>query len=189
MDKTAHTRSPRRACNGRDMTKYVALLRAVNVGGTGKLPMSDLVAMCRDAGFACIETYIASGNVTFESRAAPPKVKAELEARLRTYARKPIGVIVRTASEMRAVLDANPFPNADPRFTYAIFLDEPPPSDVLAVARGRKDEDIRLGKREIFIYYPSGMGRSKLRIRVAEIGTARNMNTVAKLVEIASNGS
>lgn len=148
--------------------------------------MSDLVAMCRDAGFARVETYIASGNVVFESKAAPPRVKAELEARLRTYARKPIGVIVRTASEMQAVLDANPFSKADPRFTYAIFLDEPPPSDALTHTRGRKDEDIRLGKREIFIYYPSGMGRSKLRIQAAAMGTARNMNTVAKLVEIVS---
>ena len=168
------------------MTKYVALLRAINVGGTGTLPMSDLVAICRDAGFARVETYIASGNVVFESKAAAPRVKAELEARLRAYARKPIGVIVRTASEMRAILNANPFPKADPKFTYAIFLDEPPPSEVLALARGRKDEDIWLGKREIFIYYPSGMGRSKLRIQAAEKGTARNMNTVAKLVEIVS---
>jgi uncharacterized protein (DUF1697 family) len=93
---------------------------------------------------------------------------------------------VRTASEMQAVLDANPFSKADPRFTYAIFLDEPPPSDALTHTRGRKDEDIRLGKREIFIYYPSGMGRSKLRIQAAAMGTARNMNTVAKLVEIVS---
>jgi uncharacterized protein (DUF1697 family) len=168
------------------MTKYVALLRAINVGGTGKLPMSDIAAVCRDAGFAGVETYIASCNVVFECKAAAPRVKAELEARLRTYAHKPIGVIVRTVSEMGAVVNANPFPKADPKFTYAIFLDEPPPSDVLVLARGRKDEDLRLGKREIFIYYPSGMGRSKLRIHAAERGTARNMNTVAKLVEIVS---
>jgi Protein of unknown function (DUF1697) len=60
------------------MTKYIALLRAVNVGGTGKLPMSELKAICRGAGFARVETYIASGNVVFEGKAAPSKVKAEL---------------------------------------------------------------------------------------------------------------
>lgn len=167
------------------MTKYVALLRAVNVGGTGMLHMSDLIAMCRDAGFVRVETYIASGNVVFESKAAASRVKAELEARLQAYARKPIGVIVRTASEMQAVLDANPFPGADAKFTHAIFLDEPPPSGALLHIGGRKDEEMRLGKREIFIYYPTGMGRSKLRIQAAKMGTARNMNTVAKLVEIA----
>jgi uncharacterized protein (DUF1697 family) len=65
------------------MTKYIALLRAVNVGGTGKLPMK---AICCDAGFPRVETYIASGNFVFESRAVPSKVKAELEGRLHAYA-------------------------------------------------------------------------------------------------------
>ncbi len=94
------------------MTTYIALLRAVNVGGTGKLPMADLKSMCVDAGFTQVETYIASGNVVFVSKAAPAKVKSELEKRLRDYAGKSIDVLVRTASEMQAVLKANPFPEA-----------------------------------------------------------------------------
>src|SRR6185437_5172032 len=65
-----------------NMAKYVALLRAVNVGGTGKLPMATLQAMCIDAGFTGVKTYIASGNVVFASPAKPARVKAELEARL-----------------------------------------------------------------------------------------------------------
>jgi uncharacterized protein (DUF1697 family) len=94
------------------MAKYVALLRAINVGGTGKLPMTDLKAMCEDAGFAHVQTYIASGNVVFESNASPAKVKSELEKRLHAYAGKPMGVVLRTASEMVAVAEANPFPKA-----------------------------------------------------------------------------
>ena len=168
------------------MTKYIALLRAVNVGGTGNLPMSELKAMCCDAGFARVDTYIASGNVVFESNAAPSRVKAELEGRLHTYAGKPVGVVVRSATEMQAILKANPFPKAEPRYTVAIFLDEPPPSDALAHVSGQQGEEMRLGEREIFVHYGSGMGRSKLRIPAAKAGTARNMNTVAKLVEIAS---
>jgi uncharacterized protein (DUF1697 family) len=168
------------------MTKYIALLRAINVGGTGKLPMSDLRAICEEAGFAHVQTYIASGSVLFESKAAASKVKAELEARLRAYAGKPIDVILRTAADMSAVLKANPFPKAEARHTYAIFLDEPPPSDALTRVSGQQDEEMRLGKREIFLHYPSGMGRSKLRIPAANTGTARNMNTVAKLAELAA---
>jgi uncharacterized protein (DUF1697 family) len=168
------------------MTRYIALLRAVNVGGTGKLPMSELKAMCCGAGFARVETYIASGNVVFESKVAPSRAKAELERRLRAYVGKPVRVVVRTASEMLAVLQANPFPKAEPKYTYAIFLDDPPPADALVHVSGRQDEQIRLGEREIFVHYGSGMGRSKLRIPAAKTGTARNMNTVAKLVEIAS---
>jgi uncharacterized protein (DUF1697 family) len=168
------------------MTKYIALLRAVNVGGTGKLPMTELKAMCIDAGFGQVETYIASGNVVFDSKSSPKKVKSELEARLLAYAGKPVGVMVRTASEMEAVLKANPFPKAATNCTVAIFLDEPPPSDALAHAVGAKDEEMRLGKREIYVHYGTGMGTSKLRIPDAKNGTARNMNTIAKLSEMAA---
>jgi uncharacterized protein (DUF1697 family) len=168
------------------MPRYIALLRAVNVGGTGKLPMADLRAICRDAGFTRVETYIASGNVIFESKGAASKVKAELEARLLAYVKKPIGVVMRTAAEMAAVLKANPFSKAEPKFTYAIFLDERPPRDALDHAVGQNDEEMRLVDREIFVHYPSGMGRSKLRIPAAKTGTARNMNTIAKLAEMAA---
>jgi uncharacterized protein (DUF1697 family) len=169
------------------MTRYVALLRAVNVGGTGKLPMTDLKAMCVDAGFTKVETYIASGNVIFESNASPAKVKSALEARLLAYAGAPIGVVVRSATEMAAVLKANPFPKAARNFTVAIFLDRPPPSDALENAVGVNDEQMRLGAREIFVAYGSnGIGKSKLRIPAAKSGTARNMNTVAKLAAMAS---
>jgi uncharacterized protein (DUF1697 family) len=169
------------------MTRYVALLRAVNVGGTSKLPMADVRSMCRDAGFTRVETYIASGNVIFESKGAASKVKAELETRLLAYAnKKPIGVVLRTAAEMAAVLKANPFPKTEPKFNYAIFLDQRLPRDALDHAVGQNDEEMRLGDREIFVHYPSGMGRSKLRIPAAKTGTARNMNTIAKLAEIAA---
>jgi uncharacterized protein (DUF1697 family) len=168
------------------MTRYVALLRAVNVGGTGKLPMAELRKMCGEAGFGRVETYIASGNVFFESKVKPAVVKAELESRLRTYLGKPIAVVVRTAAEMAALLRANPFPHAEPKHTYAIFLDTRPPRDALERAAGQTDERMALGKREIFVQYPSGMGRSRLRIPAAKAGTARNMNTLAKLAEMAS---
>jgi uncharacterized protein (DUF1697 family) len=168
------------------MAKYVALLRAINVGGTGKLPMTDLKALCEEAGFTHVQTYIASGNVVFESKDAEAKVKAALEKRLHAYAGAPIGVVVRTAAEMVAALKANPFPKAAPSQAVVIFLDKPPPRDALDHAAGVNDETMRLGKREIFVHFPSGQGRSKLRIPAAKAGTARNMNTVAKLAEMAA---
>lgn len=68
----------------------------------------------------------------------------------------------------------------------AFFLDEPPPADAVEAARNRAGEEIALGRREIYVHYPEGMGRSKLRLPAAEAGTARNMNTVAKLAEMAA---
>lgn len=167
------------------MPNYIALLRAVNVGGTGKLPMTELKSMCAAEGFADVQTYIASGNVVFSSSLSATRVKAALEKRLAAYAGRPVGVIVRTAAEMAAVLRSNPFPKAPPNFTVAIFLDEAPPADTLASVRGRADEEIRLGKREIYVAYGAGMGRSKLKIPAATKGTARNINTIARLVALA----
>jgi uncharacterized protein (DUF1697 family) len=170
---------------GFGMTRYVALLRAVNVGGTGKLAMTELKAMCVDAGFDHVQTYIASGNVVFESKASSRRVKSELEARLLAYAGKPVAVFVRTADEMQAVLNRNPFSEKPANFTVAIFLDSPPPPDALDRAKGKADEEMRLGSREIYVHYGAGMGRSKLEIPAAMHGTARNMRTIAKLVDMA----
>lgn len=168
------------------MTTYVALLRAVNVGGTGKLPMPELAAMCGRIGFTDVQTYIASGNVVFDSRVSETQVKKGLAAELARYAGKPVGVLVRTAAEMAAVLSANPFPQAAPNFTVAIFLDKPPSPAILQGITGADTEEVRLGARELYVHYASGIGRSKLRIPGAEAGTARNMNTVAKLAQMAT---
>jgi uncharacterized protein (DUF1697 family) len=168
------------------VTTYIALLRAVNVGGTGKLPMADLKALCVDAGFGKVQTYIASGNIVFESKEPAARVKSALESRLHAYAKKPIDVFVRSAAEMRAVLTANPFQKPEPKFVYAFFLGEKPPADAATTVKHRLDEEIHTGKRELYVYYPQGMGQSKLVIPAAARGTARNMNTVAKLVAISS---
>lgn len=165
------------------MTAFVALLRAVNVGGTGKLPMSELRAMCERLGFSNVRTFIASGNVVFESGEGEAAVKAALERALEAYAGKPAGAMVRTGQEMAAVLAANPFASAASNRTVAIFLDHPPHADTLAGIAGRGDEEVALGVREIYVHYPSGQGRSKLKIPAAKAGTARNMNTVATLAE------
>lgn len=168
------------------MPVYIALLRAVNVGGTGKLPMSDLKAICIEAGFSQVQTYIASGNVVFRARAAANKVKSALEQRLTRYAGKPIGVVVRSADQLAAVLAANPFKTGAQSTTVAIFLDAPPSADALNRVTGRQREELRLGDREIYVHYVDGIGRSKLKIPAARTGTARNMNTVAKLVSLAA---
>ena len=168
------------------MTAYVALLRAVNVGGTGKLPMTKLKAMCEAAGFDQVRTYIASGNVVFTSDLPEDRVRAAIEAPLEAYAGKSVGVLVRTAAEMADTLARNPFADKPGNRTVALFVDGPLPPDALDAARNVKDEQMRLGKREIYIFYADGMADSRLVIPAAKAGTARNMNTVAKLAEMAA---
>lgn len=168
------------------MTAFIALLRAVNVGGTGKLPMTELTALCEALGYGQVKTWIASGNVVFTSDEDEAKVKAGLEARLLAWAGKPVGVMVRTAAEMRRVLEANPFVDAAPNRTVAIFLDKAPPADLAAAIKGQSAEAVRSGLREIYVHYGDGMADSKLVIPAAKTGTARNMNTVAKLAAMAA---
>jgi uncharacterized protein (DUF1697 family) len=148
--------------------------------------MSDLKAICHDAGFSHVETHIASGNVVFQAKMSAGEVKVALEERLRRYAGKPVSVAIRTIDELAAIVEANPFKKELPSKTVAIFLDEEPPADALKHARGREREKMRLGRREVFVHYVDGIGRSKLRIPAAGSGTARNMNTVAKLAAMAA---
>jgi len=172
------------------MPVFVLLLRAVNVGGTGKLPMSELKRLCEKAGFRRVRTYIASGNVVAERDGSEGEARAALEAELKAYAGKPAGkptsVIVRTAGEMAEVVAKNPFPDQAASGVVAIFLDAAPAADALSRVTGQANEEIRLGEREIYVHYPDGIGRSKLVIPAARDGTARNMNTVARLAAMAA---
>ena len=168
------------------MTAYIALLRAVNVGGTGKLPMTELKAMCEAAGFDQVRTYIASGNVVFSSDLEENAVRAAIEKPLEAYAGKPVGVIVRTAAEMADTLARNPFSDRPGNRTVAIFIDGPIPPDAIENAKNVRDEEMRLGKREIYVFYGDGMADSRLTIPAGKAGTARNMNMIAKLAEMAA---
>ena len=167
------------------MTTYIALLRAVNVGGTGKLPMAVLKAMCIELGFVNVRTYIASGNVVFESELLAVTAKVMLEGKLEAYAGKVVAVLIRTGLEMASILANNPFPLSAPNRVVAIFLDEPPLFSAMHEVVGQNGEEIALGEREIYVHYREGMADSKLKIPAAKAGTARNINTIAKLSEMA----
>ena len=165
--------------------KTIALLRAVNVGGTGKLPMAELKVMAEELGFENARTYIASGNLLFDTKLKEAAIKSTLERRLEAYAGKPVGVMVRTAAEIAKVVADNPFDGEPGNRVVAIFLNEAPPTSALTEHKNLIDERIALGRRELYVHYPNGQGPSKLIIPAAKAGTARNMNTVTKLAELA----
>ena len=166
------------------MTAFVALLRAVNVGGR-QLKMSDLKRVADELGLGSARTYIASGNLLFTSGKSEAAVKGELEQRLSGHMGKPVEVMVRTASEMTAAVAANPFAGEPANRVVAIFFDERPVADAIASAKNVADERLALGTREIYVHFPSGQGRSKLKLGTKASGTARNMNTVARLADLA----
>ena len=168
------------------MPAFVALLRAVNVGGTGKLAMADLRVICERQGYKNVRTYIASGNVVFQCDSTEAAIKSELHKALSAHAGRAMGVIVRTGAEMANALAANPFPSAAPNRTVAIFLDAPPPPGWAEATSGCRTEQLELRGRELYVHYGDGMADTKLRIPAAVSGTARNMNTVAKLAELSA---
>ena len=167
------------------MTTLIALLRAVNVGGTGKLPMADLRALCEKAGFSDVRTYIASGNVVFSSKLAAPKARVTLEAALAKRLDKPTQVIIRTADDLEAVIAANPFPKAEPNRLIVVFLSKAESGTVLEGWKIPGTEQLELVGRELYVHYPDGMRDSKLRVPFADQGTGRNLNTVRALLAMA----
>lgn len=169
------------------MTSYVALLRGVNLLGVSTLRMDDLKSIADELGLSSARTYIASGNLLFRSSGAEEELRLMLQERLLRHMGRDVRVMLRTAAEMEAVVEANPFTDQAGNRVQAFFLDDPPPSDLLETARNKADDErIAVGPREVFVAYGErGIGKSRLRIPAAEAGTARNMNTVAKLAKLA----
>jgi uncharacterized protein (DUF1697 family) len=166
------------------VTVYVALLRGVNLGNR-QLKMDDLRRIAVELGLDDAKTYIASGNLLFRSGMSEKALKADLGAAIAKHMGAKVGVMIRTADELADVVSANPFGKEAPNFTVAMFLDEAPPADSPNAAKNVDGERIALGKREFYVHYPRGQGQSRLAIPAAAQGTARNMNTVARLAALA----
>ena len=176
--------------------QLVALLRAVNVGGTGKIAMADLRAFFAELGYADAKTIVQTGNVVFESGDAP----ATLEKKLETEAAKRLGLksdfILRGAADWRRVVAGNPFADFaedNPTFMVVAFAKAAPTQDAIsALEAASKDlpEQVKVLGREIYIKYPNGQGRSKLDLAKVERrhpsirATARNWNTVLKIAAL-----
>jgi uncharacterized protein (DUF1697 family) len=176
------------------MPAVVALLRGVNVGGRNKLSMNDLRRIAADCGFEQVRTYIQSGNIVFDTSEVDMRALAQ---RLRQQIGKDAGlapeVTLRTRAELVQAIADSPFPQRglDANFCHIVFLldgDEPPSLAGLDVAAYAPDEAVLVG-RELHLYLPDGMGRSKLAADVGRrrqlAGTARNWRTVTTLLAMA----
>lgn len=171
--------------------QHVLLLRAINVGGTAKLPMADLRRMLEALGCTDVRTYIQSGNVALR---APARLAARLPAALEDAIEEERGfrrpVLLRSEAEIRAVLADNPFPDVeDHKQLHVAFLgDAPAPDRVIDPARSPGDR-FALRGRELYLHYPNGVGRSKLDNAYLEralgtTSTMRNWRTVGALVDL-----
>lgn len=180
------------------MTTYVALLRAINVGGHQPVAMSQLRSLIKDLGFDDARSLLQTGNLVFHGGS---KTCTSLEVLLETQAEERLGLstafFVCTAKEWNAVIAQNPFPceaESDPAHLVVLCLkDAPSPGDVEALQAAIKGPEVtQVDGKHLYAMYPAGIGRSKLTSKLIEDklrtrATGRNWNTVLKLASLAES--
>ena len=181
------------------MPTYIALLRAVNVGGTGKLPMSDFRKLLEGLGFKNVQTFIQSGNAVFDAPGSAAKVGAAIAAGLEKLMGAPVDVILRTHDELTRIIAANPFAKeaaADGARVHVGFLAGPasgaagPALRAIVEKYPARHDRYHLAGNHIYFHFPDGAGESKLTGKTVDRaigvpGTGRNWNTVLKLHEMS----
>jgi uncharacterized protein (DUF1697 family) len=177
------------------LTTCMSLFRGINVGGNRIVPMSELKSLHQALGLKDVVTYIQSGNVVFSSDATNP---AQLARQIEESFAQKFGfhsqVMVRTSAELEEIIASNPFqnqPEKEPKWVAVLFLATRPESAALEDLQKTYSgpEEIYLIGQELFVYYPDGIGRSKLTLPLIEkklksAGTGRNWNTVLRLQQM-----
>jgi uncharacterized protein (DUF1697 family) len=180
------------------MGTCIGFLRGINVGGKALVPMAELKTLIGKLGFENVRTLLNSGNVVFDVPAKQkiPSLEALLEEEIARRFKTPVSVMVRTHAELDDIVAKNPFveeARTDPSHLVVMFFKEPPMRErlvsLVCVVKGR--EKFSSSVRELYITYPDGIGTSKFTNTLIEKmlnlrGTARNWNTVQKLVTLSS---
>jgi uncharacterized protein (DUF1697 family) len=177
------------------MTSYVSLLRGINVGGRNRIRMDELKAVYEALGLRAVLPYIQSGNVVFKNEDADPtQIRQQIEESIEKRFGFHVEVFVRTAAELEAIIEKNPFegqPDKEPNWVVVLFLaaspEEAAQENLLKSYAG--PEEIIISGKEVYLYYMNGIGRSKLTLTLIEkklktLGTGRNWNTILQLQEL-----
>jgi len=177
-------------------TRYAALLRGINVGGSRKVPMAELRTLLEGLGHEGVRTHLQSGQAVFASGHGDEEfLAAELAAAVERHFGFAVDVIVRDHAYLKGIVEACPFPAAElePKQLHVTYFSAPvTPERFTEVDRAAYlPEDFRLGDRALYLYAPDGLGRSKLaehlskpRVNKGVVATSRNWNTVRKLAEL-----
>jgi uncharacterized protein (DUF1697 family) len=174
----------------------VALLRGINVGGHGKLPMADLRTIAEELGYGDVTTYIQSGNLVLSTSDGAAKVARDLAAAIEAGSSVAPAVLVRTRSQLAKVVRDSPFlaRGEDDAHLHVLFTAGPARGSVQALDLDRyaPEEAIAVGK-ELHLLFPNGVGRSKLAVDLGRqkgaVGTMRNWRTVTKLLAMADEAA
>jgi len=170
------------------MTQQVILLRGINVGGHNQLPMKALCTLLSDLGAQNPRTYIQSGNAVVQGKVA---AEALAESIAQTRGFRP-NVLVLAEAKFKAIVDACPFEEPEGKKLHIWFAASPATFDIeAAVCLKHESEQIHATPQAIYLHAPNGIGRSKLAGKIEKLSdarcTARNMNTVQKLLDMLQN--
>ena len=172
------------------MAAYVALLRAINLGKTRKVPMPELRGLAEGLGYRDVRSHIQSGNLIFATADPAPTIVDALETAIRDRFGFDVPVILRTAGEMAAVARSHPFAadEEDPAKLHVVFYAEALSTEAVdaVLARDLSPDRVTVSGREAFVHYPEGAGRSRLNLQPLGPGTARNWRVVQALAQIIS---
>ncbi len=175
------------------MTRYVLLLRGINVGTKNSLPMAELRAMLEGLDCVDVKTYIQSGNAVFGTKLRASELTKAIEAALTSYMGRPIATTLRTDKQLEAVVNARPFAEVATNLSRlcVTFLSHAPTAAELAplYAASFEPELFEVAGKELFTWHPEGQAKSALATTIAKLKlrgavTTRNFNTVIKLLEM-----
>jgi len=167
---------------------YIVFLRGVNVGGNTLISMKELVTLLQESGCEDVRTYLNSGNAILKSLSSEEELRTTIEKLLKNRFGKEIKIIVRSPEELEGIVRDNPFTDHPGSQIGVLMIHMPISNDIADEFVTMGNEQIHPGRREVYIYYPDGMGRSKLKIPSSlQEGTVRNMNTLAKLAKLSIN--
>ena len=176
------------------MTKYIAILRGINVGGKRKILMADLKELFSEIGFADIQTYIQSGNVIFNTKRKDDNIELanKIEQSIAKNYDFKVPVIVRNVEELNEVISNNPFfEKNDIERLHLTFLKEVPETEKLDKIKtyDYSPDKFEIKDKNVFVYCSGKYSDSKLTNKFFEsklkvLATTRNWKTVLKLLEL-----
>ncbi|MCB1060513.1 MAG: DUF1697 domain-containing protein [Calditrichaeota bacterium] len=176
----------------KNFNTYIILLRGVMPTGKNRVPMAVLREVLGKAGFENVRTYIASGNALVDSKLSAKEIESKVHELIKKHIGPDLVVVVRTAAELQKALDGNPFIKGyEPSRVFYMFFQTPPSAAAVKelAAQDFGDEEVEIKKNTGYLYIPGSAARSKLSNNFLEkklgVGsTARNLNTVTKLIEL-----
>ncbi len=175
------------------MKIFIALLKGINVGGHKKVPMAELRELLSKEGFENVQTYIQSGNVLLRSSMKSNEIQDKIEKAIKSHFGFEVSVIVKTRSELQDVFDASPFSDEIKEQSYFIMLNKTPNKELLKEVKSMwyENEEVVIKDDTLYFHSSAGYGKAKFNMATFErklkvIGTARNFNTIVKLLSLSA---